>query len=126
MYTYGACPNSPPPARGTNCPNGKKSKMKTLFAKTQKLWFAKIWRTWKLWELRSPKSLENFETLKLWFAKTPNTFQKSDVQKVLKLRNFETLEFSAQNFGKLKNSFSLQNSEFTTTAAAASSSCARL
>jgi hypothetical protein len=97
--------------------------MKTLFAKTQELWFAKIWRTW---ELRSAKSLENFETLKVWFAETPNTFRNSDVQKVLKLRNFETLEFSAQQLGKLKNSCPLQNSEFTTTPAAASSSCARL
>lgn len=100
------------------------SKMKTLFAKTQKTLVCKNLENWETRELRSAKSLENFEALKLWYAKTPNTFRNSDLQKVLKLRNFETLEFYAQQLGKLKNSCPLQNSEFTTTPAAASSSCA--
>jgi hypothetical protein len=65
MYTYGACPNPPPKtsARGENRPNGMKNKMKSLFAKTQKIWFAKIWRTRKLGNFGLLENFETFETL---------------------------------------------------------------
>jgi hypothetical protein len=102
---------------------GKKSKMKTLFAKTQKLWFAKIWRTWELGNFGLQKVSK---TSKLWNSGLQKLRTNSETLMCKKSWNFEALEFSAQQLGKLKNSCSLQNSEFSTTPAAASSSCARL
>jgi hypothetical protein len=94
------------PARGANRPNGGgKKNENSLFAKIQKLCFAKIWKTRKLgnfglqkvsktsklWNSGLHKLRTNSEqTPKLWCEKspeTPNKLRNSDVKNVLKLRN---------------------------------------